>query len=171
MSKLTKVFFRGSIVSVGRFLGAIERAEVDALAIWSYIRIPFPAFFIPTHTLETRSVSRTSLHILMILRSAASTQVASSIVQRIVVAVIAFIPRSAPRQYAMHSDESSSFASDHHRFTDCIEAFRSIIPERVPLPLRQKGNIFLIDDGHLTLRKWDKRWFHWSILQQVAIQV
>jgi hypothetical protein len=93
--------------------------------------------------------------ILMVLRQGTLAKICSTVVERIVVAMVANFSFGAVQNHAMHAYKCS-FPIWQLNVANRIKALRVAIPQSMPTPLREKFVITNIDGGDFVLREWDE---------------
>lgn len=158
MSKFAVVFFGGFIVSMGSIFWTMKSTYIFRSVVHTDLREPdFPAL-IPKNTFVATGVGARHFDISAVLGPSAFSEILPSVIQGVVVLMIAFLLSFfAAKNHAMHVQSSwiwialATFAA-----ANSIETSSIWTPPREPIPLIQPLEIFGIDNRGLSLSQGNK---------------
>ncbi len=141
MGKFSMQTFCGFIVSNRSFCSRNEQTDVMSFSSGLYTCLPFIALIVPTDSLEAAPIFMWSA-ILFVLRWRTLSEIAATVIERIVIPVIAILIHGAIKNNSVHVN--------HRIFTaHSIKTFRMRAPKRTPVPLRESCKIFCVHKGIL----------------------
>lgn len=151
MGKLTKMVRSSDIVSARRFLFRGEEPKMKQSFIDPDRGLPFSDSFVPSGTLVATCTVLTQFLVSHIQRVRALSEILSTVIQRVMVFVVAFFPAFAIKDYTRHRIGNSAASCTNSTGSSKARSFA--IPNRAPVPLRQPLKVFQIDNGILALRQ------------------
>jgi hypothetical protein len=147
----------GGPISCSGFFGGLEVPQVDAATINTDPRTPYSQILPEMHSLEAAPVIPPASGIPSVLLIGSNTKIASPVVEcrtRISMVTFSSIPRLEAENNAVHLNERAVRLGVI--VPDSIEALGVGIPDRKPLVLTQRLEIFDVNLRKLTLRKWNQ---------------
>jgi hypothetical protein len=142
--ELAKVLTSGIIVRFSRILSRCEGANMDELFVYTNHGSPRWTINVKAFVNAFESCG-TSNHIVHVLCRCAVTQVFTSIVQLIMVSMVAIKPRWSVRYHAVHKDSATT-----GNMMNCHPTIRGLYEKCLPRPQRNPFIIFRINDSSLT---------------------
>lgn len=155
MRKVSIQFECGHIIGTGGIFFGNEKAKIFMAGTSTNVRLPFSTDLVPAYSF----IATTSLCVLSFIRvilcRSAFPQVPTTVIECIVIAMIAFFSLCAAENLAMHING--------WMWTSGAKRFSSRIKICAPVPLREPVEIGGIDNGILSLSQRDQSytWIRW----------
>jgi len=127
-----------------------------AVAVALNLSQPLTALLMPRYSLVLRGTALLRFPVTVVLAAAAQAKVAPSVVQRIVVDVVADLPGLGVHDLAGHTDGTRVAVLVALAVAHCIITFGAQTPKGTPLVFVQSLVVRIVADGHLTLRQFDR---------------
>lgn len=157
VGKLSMILLGSLVIGVRRFFFGREASQMYALVIERDECSPSLGKGTPKNTLINATGNFCLKTIATILSIRTLSKIFSSVVQSVVIPVVAFFSSFAPGDDSVHSDGFSICTPVN------VEILGRWTPIRGPVPLRKPVEVLNVDNRVLSLRQWDKsvRFIEW----------
>lgn len=153
MSEFTMILFCCFVISMGCFFGGEKESQVFVNLATVYSCCPTTARTTPRNSFESTRVIALWSSIPLALSPSASAKILFSHVQCVVINVISFFVWITVKHCSVHEN---TFYRTVRFVSSSVKAFSALVPAGVPIPLRKPLKVFSVNNGVLSLRKWNQ---------------